>query len=63
MYVFVVDQTHFYKSQAIWKVMVTSSSRDHGTLWHLGSLLGRLPVAKDPKKDMNACTDLLIIVL
>ena len=41
----------------------SSSARDHGTVWHLCSLLGRLPSAKDPKKDMNACMDVLITVL
>ena len=30
---------------------------------HLCSLLGRSTSAKDPKKDMNACTDILITVL
>lgn len=43
--------------------MFKSSSKDHGTLWHLCSLLGRLSSVKDPKKDMNACTDVLFTVL
>ena len=42
--------------------MFKSSSKDRGTLWHLSSLLGRLPSVKDPK-DMNACTDMLLTVL
>ena len=43
--------------------MFKTSSKDHGTFWHLCSLLGRLPSVKDPKKDMNACTDILFTVL
>ena len=35
--------------------------------WHprppLYSLLGRLPKAKDPKKDFNACSDALFIIV
>lgn len=42
---------------------VSSSSKDHATFWHLCCLLGRSTSAKDPKKDMNACTDILITVL
>ena len=42
---------------------VSSSSKDHGTFWHLCSILGRSTSAKDPKKDMNVCTDILITVL
>ena len=49
--------------QVIWKKRFTASSRDHGTLSQFCSLLGRLPAAKDPKKDMNACTDILLTVL
>ena len=43
--------------------MFSSSSRDHGTLGHFCALLGRLPQAKDPKKDFNACRDVLFTVL
>ena len=43
--------------------MFKSSSKHQGTFWHLCSLLGRLPSVKDPKKDMNACTDVLFTVL
>lgn len=32
---------------------------DHGTL---GPLIKRIPAAKKPKKDMNACTDALFTV-
>ena len=49
--------------QVIWKQLFAPSSRDHGTLSQFCSLLGRLPAAKDPKKDMNACTDILMTVL
>ena len=35
----------------------------HGSLSQMRSLLGRLPAAKDPKKDMNASTDFLMTVL
>ncbi len=40
-----------------------ASSKDHGTFGYFCSLLGRFPKAKDPKKDMNACMDVLITVL
>lgn len=43
--------------------MFTTSSSNHGTLSQMCSLLGRLPAAKDPKKDMNASTDFLVTVL
>ena len=43
--------------------MFTTSSSNHGTLSQMCSLLGRLPAAKDPKKDMNASTDFLTTVL
>ena len=52
-----------YLLQVIWKTLFTTSSRDHGTLGHLCSLLGRLPKAKDPKKDFNACSDALFTIL
>ncbi len=48
--------------QVIWKKHLTDSSSDHGTLGQLLSLLKRLPAAKNPKKDMNACTDALFTV-
>ena len=52
-----------YLLQVIWKTLFTTSSRDHGPLGHLCSLLGRLPKAKDPKKDFNACSDALFTIL
>lgn len=42
---------------------VASSSKDHATFWHLCGLPGRSQSAKDPKKDMNSCTDTLITIL
>ena len=49
--------------QVNWKVLYSTSSRDHGTLGHLCSLLRRSPQANDPKKDFNACRDLLSTIL
>ena len=49
--------------KVIWKMLFSTSSRDHGTLGHLCSLLGRLPNAKDPHKDFNACSDVLFTIL
>lgn len=40
----------------------SKSSCDHCTFHHFASLLGRLPAAKDSKKDMTACTDFLMAV-
>ena len=37
-----------------------SSSRDHGTLGHFHSLLGRLSVTVDPKNSVDASLDLLM---
>ena len=48
--------------QVIWRQLFTASSRDHGTLGHLFSQLGRLPHAKVPKKDLHACVDALMTV-
>ena len=39
------------------------SSKDYGTFGYFCSLLGRLPKARQPKKDMNACMDVLFTVL
>ena len=47
----------------MWKKCYAVSSRDHGTLGHFCSLLGRLPKAKKPKENMNACVDILFTVL
>ena len=49
--------------QLIWKLLFSDSSRDHGTLGQLFSLIKRLPAAKKPKEDMHACTDALFTVL
>ena len=49
--------------QLTWKVIFCESSRDHGTLGQLFSLLKRLPAAKKTKDDMHACTDALFTVL
>lgn len=53
----------FWILQVIWKKHFTDSSSDHGTLGQLFALLKRLPAAKNPKKEMNACTDALFTVL
>ena len=60
---FIHTHTHTMQTQVIWKKLFKASSSDHGTFYHFCSLLGRLPKAKDPKKDMNACTDVLFTVL
>ena len=49
--------------QLTWKVLFCDSSRDHGTMGQLFSLIKRLPAAKKPKEDMHACTDALFTVL
>ena len=49
--------------QGLWKKLFCASSSDHGTLNQMYSLLGRLPAAKNPKSDMNACVDALMTVL
>ena len=46
----------------LWKELYKSKSRDHGTLGHLFSLLGRLPQVNDPK-DLHACLDTLMTVM
>lgn len=48
--------------QLIWKLLYKRKSRDHGTLGHLCSLLGRLPQANDPKKYLHACLDVLMTI-
>lgn len=47
----------------IWKTLYLNKSRDHGTLGHLLSVMGRLPKAKKPKEDLNACFDALMTIL
>ena len=49
--------------QVIWRYLFTTSSRDHGTLGQLCSILSRLPKAKKPKKDYNACIDALFTIV
>ncbi len=46
----------------IWKNLVLDKTRDHGTLCHLFSVIGRLPKAKKPKKEFDACLDALMTV-
>ena len=48
--------------QLTWKVLFSDSSRDHGTLSQVFSLIKRLSAAKKPK-DMHVCTDALFTVL
>ena len=45
-----------------WKLIIASSSGDHGTRGHFFSKLGRLPKAKAPKEDFHACFDALMMV-
>ena len=45
-----------------WKLIIASSSGDHGTRGHFFSKLGRLPKAKAPKEDFHACFDALMTV-
>ena len=42
--------------------MFKDSSRDHASLSHLLCRLGRLPDAKDPKKNLHACQDALVTI-
>ena len=46
----------------IWKNLYLNKTRDHGTLCHLFSVIGRLPRAKKPKEDFNASLDALMAV-
>lgn len=48
--------------QVAWKCLLDRSSRDHGTLGHICSLLGRLPDANVPKNNLYACLDALLTV-
>ena len=38
------------------------SCKDHGTLGHFRTLLSRVTVTGEPKKDVDACVDLLVTV-
>lgn len=42
--------------------MYKASPRDHGTLTNLLHRIGRLPDAKDPKKNLNACLDEILAI-
>ena len=50
-------------TQALRKRLIKGSSKDHGTFGYFCSLLGRLPKARQPKKDKNVCMDVLFTVL
>lgn len=47
----------------MWKTLYGQSAGDHGTLAFFRSQLRRIPVTDDPKKDMNACVDLIYTVM
>ena len=54
----------FYNyTQALWNRLMKGSSKDIGTFGYFCSLLGCLHKARQPKKDMNACIDVLFTVL
>ena len=62
----IVRETHalaMYSNVGNLEEIFKASSSDHGTFGHLCTLLGRIPAAKVPKKDMNTCTDALFTVL
>ena len=48
--------------QLVWKALYCQTSRDHGTLGYFRSKLNRIPVTKDPKKDLNATLDFFLTV-
>ena len=52
-----------YSLQMMWKVLYGKSASDHGTLAFFRSYLRRIPVTADPKKDINACVDLIYTVM
>ena len=45
-----------------WKCQYGQSSSDHGTLAYFRNRLNRIAVTKEPKKDADACIDLIYIV-
>lgn len=47
----------------MWKALYRNSSGDHGTLAFFRNQLRRTAVTSDPKKDVNACVDLIITVM
>ena len=48
--------------QMLWKFLYSKSSGDHGTLDFFRSHLRRASVTANPKKDVNACVDLIYTV-
>lgn len=46
-----------------WKSEYGKSSGDHGTLAYFRNRLNRIAVTKDPKKDVDACIDLIYAVV
>lgn len=46
----------------MWKTLYGKSAGDHGTLAFFRSQLRRIPVTSDPKKDLDACVDLIYTV-
>lgn len=46
-----------------WKCQYSKSSSDHGTLAFFRNKLNRIAVTKEPKKDVNACIDLIYAVV
>ena len=49
--------------QMMWKALYGKSASDHGTLAFFRSQLRRVAVTADPKKDVNACVDLIYTVM
>lgn len=47
----------------MWKSLYGKSSSDHGTLAFFRNYLRRTAVTGDPKKDVNACVDLILTVM
>ena len=45
-----------------WKCQYDQSSSDHGTLTYFRNRLNRIAVTKEPKKDVDACIDLIYTV-
>ena len=46
----------------MWKSLFSMSCKDHGTLGHFRTLLNRVTVTGEPKKNVDACVDLLVTV-
>ena len=56
-----MDNTHLF--QMMWKTLFGKSVGDHGTLAFFRSQLRRSAVTADPKKDVDACVDLICTVM